>query len=60
MKLWKVNSIMVNSDVALASELNRLERLGAQIKEVIFLRNCGNNLVYEYQIIYTIEDVMED
>lgn len=60
MKLWKVNSIMVNSDVALASELNRLERLGAQIKEVIFLQSCGNNLVYEYQIIYTIEDVMED
>jgi hypothetical protein len=60
MKVWKVNSIMVNSDVALASELNRLERLGAQIKEVIFLQNCGNNLVYEYQIIYTVEDVMED
>ena len=59
MKVWKVSNIMVNSEVALESELNRLERLGAKIKEVIFLRNWGSKSVYEYQIIYTIEDVME-
>ena len=59
MKVWKVSSIMVNSTVALESELNRLEGLGAKIKEVIFLRNWGSKSVYEYQIIYTEEDVME-
>ena len=59
MKVWKVSNIMVNSSVALESELNRLERLGAIIKEVIFLRNWRGKSVYEYQIIYTVEDVME-
>ena len=59
MKVWKVSNIMANSEVALESELNRLERLGAKIKEVIFLRNWGSKSVYEYQIIYTIEDVVE-
>lgn len=59
MKVWKVSNIMVNSSVALESELNRLERIGAKIKEVIFLRNCGGKSVYEYQIIYTVEDIME-
>ena len=59
MKVWKVSNIMVNSSVALESELNRLERLGAIIKEVIFLRNWGGKSVYEYQIIYTVEDIME-
>ena len=59
MKVWKVSNIMVSSEVALESELNRLEKLGAKIKEVIFLRNWGSKSVYEYQIIYTIEDVVE-
>lgn len=35
MKVWKVQETIVNDDVALESELNRLERVGAKIKEII-------------------------
>ena len=58
MKVWKVSNIMVSSSVALESELNRLERLGAKVKEILFLGRC-EKYSDRYQIIYTEEDIME-
>lgn len=60
MKIWKVNTLVVNDDIALESELNRLERLGAKIKEIIFIARVEAQKLDIYKIIYTVEDVMED
>ena len=59
MKVWKVSNIMVSSSVALESELNRLKRLCAKVKEILFLGRCEKYSAYRYQIIYTEEDMME-
>lgn len=60
MKVWKVNTLVVNDDVALESELNRLERVGAKIKEIILIARVEAQKLDIYKIIYTVEDVMED
>lgn len=60
MKVWKVQETIVNDDVALESELNRLERVGAKIKEIIFIARVEAQKLDIYKIIYTIEDVAED
>lgn len=60
MKVWKVNTLVVNDDVALESELNRLERVGAKIKEIILIARVEAQKLDIYKIIYTIEDVGED
>ena len=60
MKIWKVNTLVVNDDVALESELNRLERVGAKIKEIILIARVEAQKLDIYKIIYTIEDVTED
>lgn len=60
MKVWKVNTLVVNDDVALESELNRLERLGAKIKEIILIARVEAQKLDIYKIIYTVEDVAED
>ena len=60
MKIWKVNTVVVNDDVALESELNRLERLGAKIKEIILIARVEAQKLDIYKIIYTVEDVAED
>ncbi len=60
MKIWKVNALVVNDDVALESELNRLEHVGAKIKEIIFIARVEAQKLDIYKIIYTVEDVMED
>ena len=60
MKVWKVNTLVVNDDVALESELNRLERVGAKIKEIILTARVEAQKLDIYKIIYTVEDVVED
>jgi hypothetical protein len=60
MKIWKVNTLVVNDDVALESELNRLERVGAKIKEIILIARVEAQKLDIYKIIYTVEDVVED
>jgi hypothetical protein len=60
MKTWKVNTLVVNDDVALESELNRLERVGAKIKEIILIARVEAQKLDLYKIIYTVEDAMED
>lgn len=60
MKVWKVNTLVVNDDVALESELNRLERVGAKIKEIILIARVEAQKLDIYKIIYTVEDVVED
>ena len=60
MKIWKVNTLVVNDDVALESELNRLERVGAKIKEIILITRVEAQKLDIYKIIYTVEDVVED
>ena len=60
MKVWKVNTLVVNDDVALESELNRLERVGAKIKEIILIARVEAQQLDIYKIIYTVEDVVED
>ena len=60
MKVWKVNTLVVNDDIALESELNRLERLGAKIKEIILIARVEAQKLDIYKIIYTVEDVAED
>lgn len=60
MKVWKVNTLVVNDDVALESELNRLERVGAKIKEIILIARVETQKLDIYKIIYTVEDVVED
>lgn len=60
MKIWKVNTLVVNDDVALESELNRLERVGAKIKEIILIARVEAQKLDIYKIIYTVEDVTED
>ena len=60
MKVWKVNTLVVNNDVALESELNRLERVGAKIKEIILIARVEAQKLDIYKIIYTVEDVVED
>lgn len=60
MKVWKVNTLVVNDDVALESELNRLERVGAKIKEIILIARVEAQKLDIYKIIYTVEDVAED
>lgn len=61
MKVWKVQETIVNDDKALELELNRLERFGANIKEVILTRTWKTPAVLcsSYKIIYTEEDVLE-
>ena len=60
MKVWKVQETIVNSDEALESELNRLEHIGAKIKEVMLMHTYNMpGVMYVYKIIYTVEDVME-
>ena len=61
MKVWKVQETTVNSDEALELELNRLERCGAKVKEVILVRtyNMFAGTGYIYKIIYTVEDEVE-
>lgn len=61
MKAWKVQETIVNDDKALELELNRLERLGANIKEVILARTWKTPAVTcsSYKIIYTKEDILE-
>jgi hypothetical protein len=60
MKIWKVNTLVVNDDVALESELNRLECVGAKIKEIILIARVEAQKLDIYKIIYTVEDVVED
>lgn len=60
MKLWKVNTLVVNDDVVLESELNRLERVGAKIKEIILIARVEAQKLDIYKIIYTVEDVGEE
>ena len=60
MKVWKVNTLVVNDDVALESELNRVERVGAKIKEIILIARVETQKLDIYKIIYTVEDVVED
>lgn len=60
MKIWKVNTLVVNDDVALESELNRLERAGAKIKEIVLIARVEAQKLDIYKIIYTVEDVVED
>jgi hypothetical protein len=60
MKVWKVNTLVVNDDVALESELNRLERVGAKIKEIILIARVEAQKLDIYKIIYTVEDIAED
>lgn len=60
MKVWKVNTLVVNDDVALESELNRLERVGAKIKEIILIARVEAQKLDIYKIIYTVEDIVED
>lgn len=60
MKVWKVNTLVVNDNIALESELNRLERLGAKIKEIILIARVEAQKLDIYKIIYTVEDVAED
>ena len=60
MKIWKVNTLVVNDDAALESELNRLERVGAKIKEIILIARVEAQKLDIYKIIYTVEDVAED
>jgi hypothetical protein len=60
MRIWKVNTLVVNNDVALESELNRLERVGAKIKEIILIARVEAQKLDIYKIIYTVEDVAED
>jgi hypothetical protein len=60
MKTWKVNTLVVNDDVALESESNRLERVGAKIKEIILIARVEAQKLDLYKIIYTVEDAMED
>ena len=61
MKIWKVQETIVNDDKALELELNRLEHIGAKIKEVILARTWETPAVmcFSYKIIYTIEDILE-
>jgi hypothetical protein len=59
MKVWKVNTLVVNDDVALESELNRLERVGAKIKEIILIARVEAQKLDIYKIIYTVEDIAE-
>ena len=51
MKVWKVNTLVVNDDVALESELNRLERVGAKIKEIILIARVEAQKLDIYKII---------
>lgn len=60
MKTWKVNTLVVNDDVALESELNRLEYVGAKIKEIILTARVEAQKLDIYKIIYTVEDMIED
>ena len=60
MKVWKVNTLVVNDDVALESELNRLESVEAKIKEIILIARVEAQKLDIYKIIYTVEDVAED
>lgn len=60
MKVWKINTLVVNDDVALESELNRLERVGAKIKEIILIARVEAQKLDIYKIIYTVEDIAED
>lgn len=60
MKIWRVNTVVVTDDVALESELNRLEYVGAKIKEIILIARVEAQKLDLYKIIYTLEDVMED
>lgn len=60
MKVWKVNTLVVNDDIALESELNRLERVGAKIKEIILIARAEAQKLDIYKVIYTVEDVTED
>ena len=60
MKVWKVSTLVVNDDVALESELNRLERVGAKIKEIILIARVEAQKLDIYKIIYTVEDIAED
>lgn len=59
MKVWKVQETTVNSDEALELELNRLERLGAKVREVILVSKLAA-VMYIYKIIYTVEDEAEE
>lgn len=52
MKVWKVCS--VEGDDALERQLGNLEATGATIKEVIYVTR------WEYKIIYTVEDLIEE
>lgn len=60
MRIWKVNTLVVNNDVALESELNRLERVGAKIKEIVLIARVEAQKLDIYKIIYTVEDIAED
>ena len=60
MKVWKVNTLAVKDDITLESELNRLEHLGAKIKEIIFIARVEAQKLDIYKIIFTVEDIMED
>lgn len=60
MRIWKVNTLVVNNDVALESELNRLERVGAKIKEIVLIARVEAQKLDIYKIIYTVEDIVED
>ena len=55
MKIWKIDSVAAFNTNGLATALNRLEKEGKQIKEVIY-----NSNYKEYEIIYTIDDCIED
>ena len=61
MKIWKVQETTVNADAALEMELNRLEKLGAKIQEVILVHTYNMpGVMYIYKIIYTLEDDIEN
>lgn len=52
MKVWKIE---YQKEYGLEEKLNQLEKENKQIKEIIYNPNYG-----EYEIIYTIEDGIED
>ena len=62
MRVWKVQETTVNSDEALELELNRLERCGAKVKEVMLVRTYNRDFgtMYIYKIIYTTEENTEE
>ena len=52
MKIWKVE---YNREYSLVEKLNKMEKEGKQIREIIYNANYK-----EYEIIYTVEDTMEE